>query len=64
MSQSTWSHVQKTNAFPCALPLRVGYSSQFYCLMSRYFGALSVFTEKVDAKDFAILVFTGNAYSQ
>ena len=32
--------------------------------MSRYFGALSIFTGKADAKDFAVLVFTGNAHFQ
>ena len=39
-------------------------SSQFYCLTSHYFGALSIFTGKADAKDFAVLVFTGNAHFQ
>ena len=41
---------------------RVVDSSQFYCLTSRYFGALSILTGKADAKDFAVLVFTGNAH--
>ena len=58
MCSNLWSHVQKTNAFSCALHWRVVYSSQFYCLMSRYFGPLSIFTEKADAKDFAVLVYS------
>ena len=45
------SRVQNTNAFSCALLWRVVYSSQFYCSTSRYFGVLSIFTGKVDAKD-------------
>ena len=39
------------------------YSSQFNCLASRYFGALSILTRKADAKDFAVLIFTGNPHS-
>ena len=54
----------ENNAFSYALLWRVVYSSQFYCLTSRYFGALSRLTGKVDAKDFAVLVFTGNAHFQ
>ena len=34
------------------------------CLPSRYFGALSIFTGKADAKNFAVLVFTRNASFQ
>ena len=59
-----WSHVQNTNAFSYALFWRVVYSSQFYFLTSRYFGALSIFTGKADTKDFAVLVFTRNAHFQ
>ena len=64
MCSILWSHVQNSNAFSCALLWRVVYSSQFYCLTSRYFGALSIFTGKAGAKDFAVLVFTGNAHFQ
>ena len=48
MSSNLWSHVQNTNAFSYALLWRV--VSQFYCLTSRYFGALSILTGKADAK--------------
>ena len=64
MCSNLWSHVQNTNTFSCALLWPVVYSSQFYSLMSRYFGALSIFTGKADTKDFTVLVFTGNAHSQ
>ena len=63
LCSNLWSRVQNTNAFSCALLWRVKYSSQFYCLMSCYFGAFSIFTGKADAKDFAVLVFTGNVIS-
>ena len=59
-----WSHAQITYAFSCALLWRVVYSTQFYCLTSCYFSTLSIFTGKTDAKDFAVLVFTGNAHFQ
>ena len=64
MCSSPWSHDQNTNAFSCTLLWRDVYSSQFYCLTSRYFGALSIFTGKAGAKDFVLLVFTGNAQFQ
>ena len=64
MCSYLWSHVQNTNAFSYALLTRVVYSSQFYCLTLHYFGALSILTGKADAKDFAVLVFTGNAHFQ
>ena len=64
MYSNLWSHVKNTNAFTFALICRVMYSPQFYYLTSRYFGALSIFTGKADANDFAVLVFTGNAYFQ
>ena len=64
MCSNLWSHVQNTNAFSYALLWRVVYSSHFYCLTSRSFGALSIFTGKADTKDFAVLVFTGNAPSK
>ena len=64
MYSSLWFHVQNTNAFSYALIWRVVYSSQFYCLTSRYFGALSILTWKAEAKDFAVLVFNGNAHFQ
>ena len=64
MCSNLWSHVQNTNAFSYALLWRVVCSSQFYCLTSRYFGALSILTGKADAKGFAVLVFTGNAHFQ
>ena len=44
MCSNLWSRVQNTNAFSYALLWRVMYSSQFYCLTSRYFGALSILT--------------------
>ena len=31
-------------------------------MTSRYFGALSILTGKAEVKDFAVLVFTGNAH--
>ena len=62
MCSNLWYLVQNTNAFSYALLWRVEYSSQFYCLTSRYFGALFIFTAKADAKGFAVLVFTGNAH--
>ena len=62
MCSNRLSHVQNTNAFSYALLWRVVYSSQFYCLTSRYFGALSILTGKADIKDFAVLVFTWNAH--
>ena len=64
MCSDLWSHVQNTNAFSCALLWRVVYTSQFYSLTLRYFGALSIFTGKADVKDFAVVVFTGNAHFQ
>ena len=64
MCSNLWSHVQNTNAFSYALLWRVVYSSQFYCLTSHYFGALSILTGKAEAKDFAVLIFTGNAHFQ
>ena len=60
MCYNLWSHVQNTNTFSCVLL----YSSQFYSLTSRYFGALSIFTGKADTNDFTVLVFTGNAHFQ
>ena len=62
MCSNLWSHVQNTDALSYALLWRIVYSSQFYCLTSRYFGALSILTRKGDAKDFAVLVFNGNAH--
>ena len=56
------SYVQNTNAFSYALLWRVVYSSQLYFLISRYVGALSIFTGKAEAKDFVVLVFNGNAH--
>ena len=64
MCSNQWYGVQNTNAFSSALLWRIVYSSQFYCLTSGYFGALSIFTGKADAKDFAVFVFTGNAHFQ
>ena len=64
MCSNLWSHVQNTNAFSYDLLWRVVYSLQFYCLTSRYFGAFPIFTGKAGAKDFAVLVFTGNAHFQ
>ena len=64
MCSNLWSHVQNTNAFSFALLWHVVYSSQFYCLTSRYFDALSILTRKADARDFAILVFTEKAHFQ
>ena len=64
MCSNLWSHVQNTNMFSYALLWLVVYLSYFYCLTSRYFGVLSILTGKVDAKDFAVLVFTGNAHFQ
>ena len=64
MCSNLWSHVQNTNTFSCALLWPVVYSSQFYSLNTRYFGAHSIFTSKVDTKDFTVLVFTGNAHFQ
>ena len=64
MCSNLQSNVKNTNAFSCALLRRVVYSLQFYCLTSRYIGALSIFTEKAEVKDFAVLVFTGNANFQ
>ena len=64
MCSNLWSHFQNTKAFSYALLWRVMYSSQFYCLTSRYFGALFIFTGKAEAKDFAVLAFTGNAHFQ
>ena len=64
MCSNLWSHVQNNNAFSYVLLWCVVYSSQFYCLTSRYFGALSILIGKADAKDFAVLVFTGNAHFQ
>ena len=58
MCSNLLSHVQNSNAFSYALLWRVVYSSQFYCLTSRYFSALSILTGKADGKDFAVLVFT------
>ena len=52
MCSILWPHVQNTNAFSHALLWRVVYSSQFYCLTLRYFGALSIFTGKADTKYF------------
>ena len=37
---------------------------QFNCLMSSYFGALQIFTGKVEANVFVVLVFNGNAHIQ
>ena len=62
MCSKLWSYVQNTNTFSCALLWPVVYSSQFYSLTSRYFGALSIFTGKADTKDFTVHVFTGNAH--
>ena len=64
MCSNLRSHVQNTNAFSYALLWRVVYSSQFYCLTSRYFGALSILTGKAEATDFAVLVFNENAHFQ
>ena len=64
MCSNLQSHVQNSNAFSYALLRRVVYSLQFYCLTSRYFCALSILTGKAEAKDFAVLVFTGNAHFQ
>ena len=47
--------IDRGGAFSYALLWCVVYSSQ----SSRYFGALPIFTRKADAKDFAVLVFTG-----
>ena len=58
MCSNLWSHVQNTNVFSYALLWRVVYSLQFNCLTSRYFGALSIFTGKAEAKDFAVLLLT------
>ena len=55
---------ENTNAFSYALFWRVVYASQFYCLTSRYFGALSILTGKAEATDFAVLVFNENAHFQ
>ena len=64
MCSNLWSHVQNTYVFSYALLWRVVYSSQFYCLTSRYFCALSIFNGKADTMDFAELVFTGNVHFQ
>ena len=64
MCSNLWSHVQNTNAFSYTLLWRILYSSQFNCLTSRYFGALSILTRKAEVKDFAVLVFNGNAHFQ
>ena len=64
MCPNLWSHIENTNAFSCALLWRVVYSSQFYCLTSSSFGALSIFTKKAAAMDFAVFIFTGNAHFQ
>ena len=64
MCSNLWSHVQSTNAFSYASLWRVVYSSQFYSLTLRNFGALPIFTGKADTKDSAVLAFTGNAHFQ
>ena len=61
-----WSHVQNTNAFSYALLWRVVYSSQFNLLfdVALFWRTFHIDTGKADAKDFAVLVLTGNAHFQ